>query len=320
MINMKRFEISGWMMLVAASGPALGGCGAVEGGDTDDEALGVVQQADLSRNDLSRNALSFNDLSRNDLSRNALAASTLSSNALSTAGLGVQLIKYAVRCALPDSVCVDVPVTATDTNVPSECVNGTCHFCGNLNLAPALQTTPLSLTQEKWISACLLAHVNIDGVSVPISVRDAVDGNIAAAKPPETNNYDAPEAAFYGNVFTPNANGEYEKYTCNAGASGTPPGRVCGLNASGALQCAMTFMGSCAGYAIGLSGEAPLGSAVCDYVDALPNGAVRQCHSPAGTAWNEAITIYNHELCGDGLCSGHEKAINCPQDCEPHGD
>ncbi len=319
MINMKRFEIRGWMVLVAASAPALGGCGNIEGSDTDDDALGVVQQAELSRNELSRNALSFNELSRNELSRNALAAGTLSGNALSSAGLGVQLIKYAVRCALPDDVCVDVPVTATDTSVPSECVDGVCHFCGNLNLAPNWQTTPLSLTQEKWVTACLLAHVNVDGVSIPISVRDAVDGNIAKAKPPESNSYDAPEAAFFGNVFTPNANGEYEKYACNAGASATPPGRHCGLNAAGALECAMTFLGSCAGYPIGLSDEDPADSAACDYVDSLPNGAVRGCHSPSGAVWNQVITIYNHELCGDGYCSGHEKTKTCPQDCQPHG-
>lgn len=320
MINTKRFEIGGCVLLAAAA-PALGACSPIEGGDSDEDApLGVVQQADLSRNDLSRNSLSFNDLSRNDLSRNALAAGALSGNALSTAGLGVQLIKYAVRCALADNVCIDVPVTANDTNVPEECVNGVCHFCGNLNLAPGWQTTPLSLSQEKWVSACLLAHVNIDGVSIPISVRDAVSGNIPRVQSPESNNYDAPEAAFYGNVFTPNANGVYEKYVCNAGASAAPPGRVCGLNAAGALDCAMTFTGSCAGYAIGMDDEEPTGAAACGYIDALPNGAAGQCHSPTGSTWSQVITIYNHELCGDGMCSGHEKPSNCPQDCQPHHD
>lgn len=307
-------HIGAWMVFGAAL-PGLAGCGLSPDGEGDG-ALGEARQADLSRNDLSRNSLSFNDLSRNDLSRNALAASTLSSNALSTAGLGVQLLKYVIRCALPDEVCLDVPVTATDTDVPSECVNGVCHFCGNLNLAPDWQTTPLTIAKEKWISACLLAHVNIDGVSIPISVRDDVGGNIAVVQAAEYTLYNSPEAAFYGNLFRPGPNGQYEKYVCNAGSSLTPPGRVCGLDAAGATECAMTFTGSCAGHAIGAWGNDD--SAVCGHVGSLPNGAVRLCGTPLGGSWTEVLTIYDAQLCGDGLCSGSETTSNCPQDCQLH--
>ena len=311
----KLIRIGSWMFFAVAV-PCTVGCGATDESSDSDSPVGQARQADLSRNDLSRNALSFNDLSRNDLSRNALSSTQLSSNALTTAGLGVQLIKYVVRCALNDNVCIDVPVSATDTNVPTECVNGVCHFCGNLNLAPSWQSGPLTISQERWVSACLLAHINIDGVSIPISVRDAVSGNIADAKPPESNSYDAPEAAFFGNIFRTDANGNYIKGVCNAGASVTPPGRVCGLDAAGAVSCAMTFAGSCLGHSIVEPPSASDPPPACDVVDAAPNGAVRQCHSSTGEAWDEVITIYDHQMCGDGLCSGHETWGNCSEDCQ----
>jgi hypothetical protein len=310
-------DVLGFLVAVVASLPLLAGCAEPPGLDGEgDEAVEQARQAELSRNELSRNALSFNELSRNELSRNALSAGYLSSNALSTAGLGLQLIKYVVRCALDDKVCLDVPYTASDTDVPAECTGGVCHFCGNLNLAPTWLSGPLSLSQEKWMSACLLAHVNLDGVSVPISVRDAVTGNIPAAKPPESNQYDASEAAFFGNLFRPLPDGTYAKYSCNAGESDTPPGRLCGLDANGATSCAVTFVGSCAGYSIS-DGTAGAGVvADCGYVDALPNGAVRQCQDPLGGLWDEVITIYDHRVCGNGICSGSETVGNCPQDCK----
>lgn len=289
------------------------GC-APEVWEEDEEDLDQAKQAVLSNNALSNNALSNNALSNNALSNNALSNNALSNNALSNNGLGVQLIKYIIRCALPSSACLDVTTTATDTNVPSECVGGSCHFCGNLNLAPGWQTQGLSLSQEKWMSACLLSHINIDGTSVPISVRDAVSGNIATVTSSEYALYNAPEAAFYGNLFRPGPNGEVEKYVCNAGSSLTPPGRVCGLSLAGAVECSMTFTGSCVGHEIGQ--QSPNGTHACDYEGALPNGAVRQCHSTAATTWNEVLTIYDQQYCGDGMCSGSETNESCAADCQ----
>ncbi|MFO0592333.1 MAG: hypothetical protein U0441_32610 [Polyangiaceae bacterium] len=310
----KLIRIGSWMILGSITLCGVG-CGLSSDESEEGEEVGQAQQAESPKNGMSRRAVSYNDAGRGTLSQNALTVANLSSSSLSTAGLGLQVIKYAIRCALPDNTCFDIATTATDTDVPPECANGVCHFCGDVSIATSWQSGALTVSQEKWVSACMLSLVNYDEQSVVVSVRDSVSGGIPDVKPPESNNYDAPEAAFWGNIFRPNADGTYSKYVCNGGASITPPGRVCGLNANGAVDCSMTFVGSCLGRNITDTGTTPSGTIACDVVDALPNGAVRQCHDSSGVAWDEVVTAYDHALCGDNLCSGHETLGNCPADC-----
>jgi hypothetical protein len=284
---------------VAVVAPLAWGCASTEAPDIDeDEEIGEVQQRDLTQNDLTQNAMAPIELSANaaamqQLSAGAISNSAMSNNDLSDDGYGLQLMKYMVRCALPEDVCMDVQSSANDANVPLDCVAGRCHLCGNLNLAPNWLNGGLSQADERWVSACLLAHVNTKNVSVLISARDAVSGRIPSAPVSETDQFDGSEAAFYGNLFRPGPGGVFEKYVCNAGASQVPTGRVCGLDAANADQCRMTFMGSCAGGSISAGGPFNPNAAACSYVESSDNGAVRQCLDAQGGRWDEVITIYN---------------------------
>lgn len=81
--------------------------------------------------------------------------------------------------------------------------DGTVHrFPGSLGLAPAWRDRGLSVTEQRWVSACIAAHVNHFGVSVPISVR----GNHPALHPlapEEAERFTLYEGGFFGNVFAP---------------------------------------------------------------------------------------------------------------------
>lgn len=303
--------------------PLLGGCASPdERGEDGEEDVAEVAQADHGNNGLPNDAVKNSFLSSvtssmTTLSAGTLTASALSASALSTSGLGVQLMKYMVRCAAPTNTCLDVPVTANDTRVPGECVGGTCHLCGTFGVATGWLSGGITQSDEKWVSACALSLVNVDSVSVQVSVRDAVSGKINSVNSSEQNQYPASESAFYGNIFRPKSGNTFEKYVCNAGASDLAPGRLCGVDASGAVSCSMTFTGSCAGYVISAGGAAST-SPACSVIDALPNGAVRQCLDSAGTRWDQAITIYDQPVCGNGLCSGNENPGNCSADCNPH--
>ena len=111
----------------------------------------------------SRNALSYNRLSYNRLSYNRLSYNPLAGPDLEETEDGRELLSYVVRCALgPDEGLV-----ASDDGNQFD-------MPGALGLAPEWKNRPLDDDERYLISACLLAHVNAYGVSVPISVR-AVD-------------------------------------------------------------------------------------------------------------------------------------------------
>ncbi|HCU23883.1 MAG TPA: hypothetical protein DF383_02605 [Deltaproteobacteria bacterium] len=115
---------------------------------------------------------------------------------------GLMLLRYIAACALRP----DQELTAT--------VEGKKYtFPGKLGLAPEWLGAPLSKSGQRWVSACLMAHVNYFGVHVPISVRAAHPNIQATYEPDELKNYPVREAAFYGNLFAP---GEELAYVCRA--------------------------------------------------------------------------------------------------------
>src|SRR5690606_28611369 len=75
---------------------------------------------------------------------------------------GRDLLSYVARCALPEG----------DALV-AEHGGVTYEFPGLLDLAPAWEDRALTAGEARQVSACLIAHVNAYGVSVPISLRSA---------------------------------------------------------------------------------------------------------------------------------------------------
>lgn len=224
---------------------------------------GLVLRADLLR----------------DLSASPLAGSPAAAQ-LATTDDGLELLRYAVTCALPEGDTLSI----AGHDLP-----------GTLGLAPAWADAPLDASGRRWISACLLAHANATGVHVPIWLR--ADNDALGAEPGGDFTYQ--EAAFYGDVFaSPPA-----MYACVGRGliENAPPGvsiiddadeylhhRLCSL---GDGACGIVSTGLCATY--------PQAPGACDH-DAGELGAFDACHAetltrdgdPASAPYQQVITVY----------------------------
>jgi hypothetical protein len=109
-------------------------------------------------------------------------------------------LTYLVRCALPAEVTL-----YTD--------QGTERFTfqGSMGLAPRWLEAALTPREERWVSACLLAHVNYFGKHVLVSMR-ATPPPVPAleSSDAEQQTFTIFEGGFFGNLFLP----EPVAYTC----------------------------------------------------------------------------------------------------------
>ncbi|KYF89838.1 hypothetical protein BE20_19465 [Sorangium cellulosum] len=228
------------LILIAAlaAGVAQTGClaEALEGEPAEGQP-GSTGEALTSMNRLSMNRLSMNRLSMNGLSAGGLSpgGADLSSTELIETPEGRELLTYVIRCALPEG----------------ESLSGahggvTYTFPGGVGVAPDWRDEPLDPAGQRWVSACLLAHVNGYGVEVPISLR----GEHAALGTTTTERaqFNAQEAAFYGNLFGSGPDhgmyacaGATVEAQCGASSSAEAPWRSCGASEG----CALSFAGPC---------------------------------------------------------------------------
>ncbi|CAM4015510.1 hypothetical protein [Corallococcus exiguus] len=163
------------------------------------DPLATQEQAALSYNSLSYNGLSFNGLSFNGLSFNGLSFNGLSSTAFASwyganPALAAEVMRYIVRCAIPEGQ------TRTYTDAQTNTVHT---WTGLLGLAPGWAGgAPATEAEQQIVSACLAAHSNPFGVSVPISVlgRDGLGVAIPASEG-ELATFARPESCFFGNLF-----------------------------------------------------------------------------------------------------------------------
>ena len=122
------------------------------------------------------------------LQSHALADPTLAS----TAAKRKQLI-YLVRCALPADVALYADIEGERFTFP-----------GSIGLAPRWLTEAMTPSEERWVSACLLAHVNYFGKHVRISIRaTGVSVPELQASADEQQTYTIFEGGFFGNLFAP---------------------------------------------------------------------------------------------------------------------
>jgi hypothetical protein len=268
---------------------ALLGCAS---GSTDDSDESVAESAEeiVTSNRLTMNRLTMNRLTMNSLSATKLTQNgqQLTSTTLASTEDGREVLRYLIRCALPEGTSL----TST--------VNGTTYvFPGLLGLASAWQQGPLTGTGRRWVSACLLAHVNGYGIQVPISVR----GNHSSltADSGERNAYQLQEVSFFGDLFTTDdqngdgspdslmfaCGGQSVQTACGGSQESFRPARSC----ASADDCAIQFVGACRD----ISGA---NAHVCGSV--LTDG-YSKCHTsaqssggfwPYGQVYNEVITVY----------------------------
>ncbi|WP_437632247.1 hypothetical protein [Sorangium sp. So ce854] len=210
-----------------------------------EEAVATSEAAVVSSNRLSMNRLSMNRLSMNGLSMSRLSAD---GRKLATTDLlldedGRELLRYTIGCALPEGKSLVGTVGST-----------TYRFDGRIGLAPDWLRGPLPEKSQRWITACLLAHVNGYGVEVAISLRG---GHPAlAADSAERRAYQQEEISFFGNVFQPlgtrdelgdigsrmyACGGALLQMSCADDESAFAPERTCASKA----DCSLRFLGPC---------------------------------------------------------------------------
>ncbi|WNG15065.1 hypothetical protein [Cystobacter fuscus] len=183
-------------------------CGAVACGPMQPEPLETsggpapvtsVGQTLPSDNGESLNGLAFNGLAFNGLAFNGLAFNGLNSEAFSSwydqdPALADNVMKYVTACAVP----------AGQTRTYTDSQGQVRVWSGSLGLAPDwVSGRPATVTEQQLVSACLAAHVNKFGRTVPISVlgRTAHEEPIATT-PEELQTFSQREGCFFGNLFT----------------------------------------------------------------------------------------------------------------------
>jgi len=106
-----------------------------------------------------------------------------------TEGRGI--LKYLVRCALD-----------ADTEAHLSLSGEKFTFMGGAGLAPEWAKRALTLTEQRWVSACIYALTNKLGKSVRVDLR-AAHPKIGKDTEEEKRNYPLHEGGFFGNIFLP---------------------------------------------------------------------------------------------------------------------
>jgi len=112
---------------------------------------------------------------------------------LASTALKREQLTYLLRCALPENVEVYTQQGAERFT-----------FAGQIGLAPRWVSEALTPSEERWVSACLLAHVNAFGKHVMLSLR-AQQPPVPAlqASAEEQQGFPIFEGGFFGNLFAP---------------------------------------------------------------------------------------------------------------------
>src|SRR5262245_52150879 len=261
--------------LSIASALASAGCESLAEDDQVDNS-GLQTENGLSFNGLSFNGLSFNGLSFNGLSFNGLSFNGLSFNGLSFNGFmttdgGRKMAAYIVKCALPENRSI----------LKQDQYGNSYTLQGLLGLAPAWEQNACDGPCQRWISACMLAHVNTAGVHIPINIV----GQNSALGWGQLPDYPNQEGTFFGNLFALNNVGVPDAYYCNGPGfdKNVVEGRI-GANQTGAPYRNLFASGYCH-----INGCVPSDAKTNN----VPDG-YKACGMGEGpmSAWNETITVW----------------------------
>ena len=106
---------------------------------------------------------------------------------------GRQKLSYLISCALNEGIELYTEVEGRIYSFP-----------GSVGLAPRWLEDPLTPSEERWVSACMLARINFWGIKVFLSMR-ASPPPIPNLEPTteEKRDFTLYEGDFYGNIFQP---------------------------------------------------------------------------------------------------------------------
>lgn len=171
--------------------------GGGDEGAGDDGGGGGGTTGDGFEGKLSNNGLRFDPEALRAIGTDALGAwaSESEANAAPSAvddllahDAGLEHLEYIATCALDEG-----------TSLVVETESGAQSFPGVYGLAPDWIESGCDTTCQRWVTACLLAHTNVAGYSVTVSLRGDHDGMAWDASIEEE--FALQEAGFYGNAF-----------------------------------------------------------------------------------------------------------------------
>jgi hypothetical protein len=226
---------------------AFGGC--VDETNVSEGTQSVVTDNRIALNRIALNRIALNRIALNRIALNRIALNNLQANLGSIGDLldtheGREVFSFVVSCALEEGVTLTV-------NHPTF---GQLLFFGEVGLAPRWETRAMDGSDQRWVSACLLARVNNNDVTVQVSLRGPDNALDTTAE--ERTQWTLQEGAFYGDVFQP-GNKPLEMYACRGRdqAAGPEDGdmdaRDCtepDPNNPGKTLCGMDYAGDCADF------------------------------------------------------------------------
>lgn len=173
---------------------------SVNGSSTEVVEFNGLQVNGLELNGPQLSGFGSNGLGVNGLGVNGLGINGLGINGLDFSGkrvdpVALELLRYVARCALGADQYLAVRADGTSERL-----------AGALGLAPEWPVR-LSGEDERWVTACLLAHVNAFGEPVPISLRA---GRRIAADATERDAFPIHEGAFFGSLSSA------QRFSCSA--------------------------------------------------------------------------------------------------------
>ena len=211
--------------------------------DETDEALSETDSTITVSNRLAVNRLAVNRLAVNRLAVNSLEAQEVMSTPE-----GRDVMSYVVGCAIPNGQSV--------TLADKEGVQYT--LPGWIGLAAAWATRAPTVSEQRWVTACILARTNVNGVPVNISLRH--DTNLALlTSSAERTQYSQVEGAFYGNLFAASPTW----FACSNRSWTQLVGtfRACALSPNGVTtDCGFSYTGTCSSTTTCSDRTAPFGS------------------------------------------------------------
>lgn len=250
------------------------------GGDSDDTGKGIITGNGAAP--LTPELITLYSKVAEIDTRAALTPSLLELSDLIATADGRTFLSYLVKCALPAGKTLTLKHGGDTITLP-----------GVVGLTPEWEKGGLSPSAKRWLSACLLAHVNATASKVQILL--AGNHPALAGSKGGTANFSLREGAFFGNIFelTPAmyaCTGSGQKAECGRESSEDLAKRACarGLLGPGLSACGFIVPGFCHDPVLPDACEGLEGSAYhsChgSLIDALP-----VLESPL---YEEVITVY----------------------------
>jgi hypothetical protein len=212
--------------------------------DLSEQTSSLVAGNRIAFNRIAFNRIAFNRIAFNRIAFNRLEANLDAVGDLLDTPEGQELFQFVVSCALPEGTILEAPDPEGD---------GTLEFHGAIGLAPSWLDQPMSRSDRRWVSACLLARVNEYGITVPVSLRGSSPALSTTSD--EVAAFSLEEGAFFGDVFV-EPDEPIQAFACRgqaqvAGETGDLVHRDCtepDPANPGKTICGMTFVGDCADF------------------------------------------------------------------------